>query len=90
MPEATLEVKVTPRASKSEIGEFADGVLSVRLTAPPVDDAANQACCAMIAGALGVPKSSVVIIRGAKSRRKLLRIEGLAPADLPWPGSSGR
>jgi hypothetical protein len=79
----TITVRVTPRAAKTEIVGLADGVLHVRLTAPPVDDAANAACCALIAGALRVPKSNVTVIRGRKSREKVLRVTGSA-GPLPW------
>jgi len=82
----TLTVRVTPRASRNEIVGFVGDVLHVRLSAPPVDDAANTACCVLIAGALRLPKSAVTVIRGRKSREKVLAIEG-APEQLPWPAA---
>jgi uncharacterized protein YggU (UPF0235/DUF167 family) len=74
-------VRVTPRAKRSEItGRRDDGVLLARVAAPPVDGKANAALCALIASALGVPKSRVSVVRGAGSRDKVVRVEG-AGAD---------
>jgi uncharacterized protein len=71
-----LEVRLTPRAGRDEIGERRDGVLQVRVKAPPVDGKANEALRTLIAKRAGVPKSRVTIVRGERSRRKLLAIEG--------------
>jgi uncharacterized protein (TIGR00251 family) len=74
-----LRVRVTPRASKDEIvGWRDDGVLLVRLTAPPVEGAANRALCRLIARAVGVAPSRVAIVRGERSREKVVRVEGLS------------
>jgi uncharacterized protein YggU (UPF0235/DUF167 family) len=53
-----------------------DGRLVVRVAAPPVAGAANAAVCELVAKAVGVPKSRVSVVRGARSRDKLVRIEG--------------
>jgi uncharacterized protein len=71
-----LEVRLTPRAGRDEIGPRRDGVLQVRVKAPPVDGKANEALLRLIAKRAGVPKSRVTIVRGERSRRKLLAIEG--------------
>jgi hypothetical protein len=70
-----LEVKVTPRASRDEIVGMRDGLLAVRVTAPPVDDAANRALIKLIAKRVGVPRSRVRIARGARGRRKRIEID---------------
>jgi uncharacterized protein len=78
----TLEVKVTPRASRDEIVGMRDGVLGVRVTAPPVDDAANKAVAKLIAKRAGVPRSRVRIASGARGRRKRIEIDGAGPEEL--------
>ena len=75
-----LRVRVTPRASKDEITGWRDDVLLVRLTAPPVEGAANRALCRLIAGAARVAPSRVLVVRGERSRDKVVRVEGM-PAD---------
>ena len=70
----TIGVVVQPRASKAEIvGGYQKG-LKIRLTAPPVDNAANKQCIALLAKALGRPKSTIEIIGGQTSRQKQVRI----------------
>lgn len=75
-------VHVQPRASRSEICGVKDGELRLRLTSPPVDDAANKQCVELIAKGLGVAKSRVAIKSGAKSRHKVVRVEGVERDDL--------
>jgi uncharacterized protein len=78
-----LRVRVQPRASRSEIvGWRADGALSVRVAAPPVQGKANAALAALLAGALDVRPSTVTVERGARGRDKLVRITGLTPAEV--------
>jgi uncharacterized protein len=76
-----LEVRLTPRAGRDEIGGVRDGVLQVRVKAPPVDGKANESLRRLIAKRAGVPNSRVTIVRGARSRRKLVAIEGTDLAD---------
>jgi len=78
----TIDVKVTPRASRNEIVDMRDGVLGVRVTAAPVDDAANRAVVKLIAKRAGVAPSRVRIARGARGRRKRIEIEGAGPDEL--------
>ena len=75
-------VHVQPRASRSEICGPKDGELRLRLTSPPVDDAANKQCVELIAKTLGIAKSKVTIRSGAKSRHKVVRVEGVDPGSL--------
>ena len=81
-----LRVRLTPRARRDRIDGFAadaEGgrVLKVRVSAPPVEGAANAALIRLLAKALGVPKSAVTIAAGENSRIKTLEIAG-DPADL--------
>jgi uncharacterized protein (TIGR00251 family) len=73
-----FRVRVTPRARQSHIGGLREGALKVALTASPVDGAANQALVKALAAALGVAKSDVVLVRGHRSRDKMLRVHGVA------------
>ncbi|HTO10238.1 MAG TPA: DUF167 family protein [Candidatus Binatia bacterium] len=78
-----LRVRVQPRAPRSEIvGWRADGTLSVRVAAPPVEGAANAAVAALLAEALGVRGTAVSVEHGARGRDKLVRVAGLTPADI--------
>jgi uncharacterized protein (TIGR00251 family) len=77
----TLSVRIQPRASKNELLEREGGGLKIRLTAPPVDGAANEALIRFLADRAGVSKSQVEIITGHASRDKVVRITGIAPEN---------
>lgn len=78
-----LRVRVQPRASRSEIvGWRADGALSVRVAAPPVEGRANAAVAALLAGALDLRPSAVTVERGARGRDKLVRVEGVTLEEI--------
>jgi uncharacterized protein (TIGR00251 family) len=79
---ALLLVKVQPRASRDEIGEALGGELKIRITAPPVDSAANEALVRFLAGKLGCSRGAIRILRGEKSRRKTLEVRGLPLAQI--------
>lgn len=71
-----LNVRVVPRASRSEVvGEF-DGALRVRIAAAPVDGAANDELIKLLAKKFEVPRMAVRIIRGVSSRSKQVRVDG--------------
>ena len=75
---ARITVRVQPKAKRSEVSGYADGVLRVRIAAVPEKGKANQELLRLLAGVLGVPKSAVTIQKGATSRTKLARVEGLS------------
>jgi uncharacterized protein len=78
-----LRVRVQPRASRSEIvGWRADGALSVRVAAPPVEGRANAALAALLADALRLRPSAVTVEHGARGRDKLVRVAGVTPAEI--------
>jgi uncharacterized protein len=78
-----LRVRVQPRAPRSEIvGWRADGTLAVRVAAPPVEGQANAAVAALLADVLRLRASAVTIERGARGRDKLVKVMGLAPAEI--------
>jgi uncharacterized protein (TIGR00251 family) len=78
MPDALLAVRATPRASRDAIAGVRDGVVQVRVSAPPADGRANAAICRLVAKHLRLAPSRVSIVRGERSRSKTLRIEGLS------------
>ena len=77
-------VRVIPRAKRNEIAGVRDGVLLVRVTAPPVEGKANEAVCRLIAKAVGVPRSRVSIVRGLTARDKQVSIEGVPDDEVRW------
>jgi uncharacterized protein (TIGR00251 family) len=78
----SFAVRVQPRASRDEIaGEFQDA-LKIRLTAPPVDDRANEALRKLLAASLKVPLAAVRIASGERSRTKRVEIRGVAAAAI--------
>jgi uncharacterized protein (TIGR00251 family) len=76
-----INVRVQPRSSKNEIAWEGDA-LKVRLTAPPVDGAANEALIALLADRLHLPKRALNIVQGTSSRNKVLEITGLTPDEF--------
>ena len=79
---ATLRVRVQPRASRDAILGWRDDTLRLAVTAAPVEGGANAAVRRLLAGALGVAPSAVGVVRGERGRDKLVRVEGLTPAEL--------
>ena len=74
-------VHVQPRVARTEVvGEHGDA-LKVRISAPPVDGAANDALIRCLAAALGVPSSAVQVISGASGRRKVVEVAGVSPVQ---------
>ncbi len=79
---ALLAVRIQPRASRNEIVRMEGGVLKIRLTAPPVDGAANEALVKFLSDVLGIAKSNVEIVSGQTSREKRIRISGMSEAEV--------
>ena len=77
-----LNVRVIPRARKTEISGERNGALVVRVAAPPVEDAANEAVIDCLARALGVPKRAVQIVSGERGRTKRVAIDGVTDAQV--------
>jgi uncharacterized protein len=71
-----VQVHVQPRAARSEVVGTHGAALKVRLLAPPVDGAANEALVILLADRLGVPRRAVRIVHGAASRAKVVEIDG--------------
>jgi uncharacterized protein (TIGR00251 family) len=69
-----FKIAVQPRASRNQVVGLKGDALKIKLTAPPVDGAANKTCLQFLAKSLGMPKSSLAIHSGASSRTKLIRV----------------
>lgn len=80
--EIIIPVRVVPRASRNEISGEHGGALKVRITAPPVDGAANAELVVVLSKEFKVPKSSVEVVSGSTSRSKTIRISGLSDAAV--------
>ena len=78
----TLRIHLTPRSARDEVLSLEGDVLRVRVTAPPVEGRANEALLRLLSDALGVPKSSLDIVRGQRSREKLVAVEGLEASEV--------
>jgi uncharacterized protein (TIGR00251 family) len=77
-----LSVKLQPRASANEIGDALGNELRIKVTAPPVDAAANEALVKFLARHLNCPRNRVELVRGHTSRHKTLKLYGLTPEDV--------
>lgn len=77
MPGCTLELKTIPNAPRDEIAGWLGDALKVKVHAPALEGRANDALLAFLASRLGVPRRAVTLLRGDKSRHKVVRIAGL-------------
>jgi len=82
VPDADLTVRLQPRARRNAIVEEREGVLRVSVAAAPVDGRANAALCKLIAKRAGIPRGRVSVVRGERAREKVVRVVGVAPAEL--------
>ena len=78
----TFDIQVIPHASRAEIAGVQEGAFKVKVTAPPVEGAANDACIKLLAKELGLKKSQMEISSGAKSRKKTVMIKDISKAEL--------
>lgn len=77
-----LAVKVTPNAGRNEITGIKEGVLQIRVGAPPDKGKANKELVDFLSKTLGVRKSSVIIVKGQTSRNKVITIEGMSAGEI--------
>jgi hypothetical protein len=75
-----IDVRVIPRASKSGMAGVRENAVLVRLSAPPVEGAANAELIEVLADAFDVPKRAITIVSGDRSRQKRVRIDGVSLA----------
>ena len=86
-PKVILDVSVSPNAKRTELVGWHDGALRVRLSAPPVDGAANEALRKWLATELGIPQARVTLLRGARGRRKQWAIDAPETDVRAWLAS---
>jgi len=86
--ELRFTVRLTPRASRDRVDEVIDGILRVRVTAPPVDGAANDALLRLLASELRVPRRDVRLVSGETARRKIVAVDDVSNEAIVarWPG----
>ena len=77
-----FRVRLQPRASRNEIVGVLDGALRIRLHAPPVDGAANEALVAFLADRLSVSRRDVRIVTGAANRSKTIEVDGVTASAV--------
>lgn len=82
MTEARITVRLQPRAGRDELLGLSGRVLRARVSAPAIDGRANRALCRLMAREIGVAPSRVTIVRGERSREKLVRVDGLDEAAV--------
>ncbi len=82
--QVVLDVSVSPNARKTELVGWHDGALRIRLQAPPVDGAANEALCKWLAKSMGLTTRQVTLLRGDTSRRKQLALSCPPETVLAW------
>ena len=77
-----IKVKVLPRGAKDQILGMDQGEIKIKLTAPPVEGKANEALKRFLAKKLGLKKKSIEIVKGIRSRTKIIEIRGMAKEEL--------
>jgi uncharacterized protein (TIGR00251 family) len=75
-------VQVRPNSSRNEVLGFRDGVLHIKIAAPPIKGKANQELIAFMSDILGVGRSNLAIEKGITSKRKIIRITGLTQSQV--------
>lgn len=78
----TLSLKVIPKSSQNKVVGLENGLLKMRVQAPPTDGEANEAVIRLLVDVLHVPKNSLSILKGQQSRQKMVFIRGLSVAQV--------
>ena len=79
---ACVHIRLQPRASRNEVCGTVGSELKVRVTSPPVDDRANAQLIEFLAQVVGLARRDVAILKGHKSRRKIVGFKDISPDDL--------
>jgi uncharacterized protein (TIGR00251 family) len=80
--EARISLRVSPNAPRNEVVGFSDGILRVKIAAPPLRGKANRELVAFLSRLLGVSQSSLAIIKGHTSRSKTVAVSGLSQQEV--------
>ena len=88
MSELRFAVRLTPRAGRDAVDGVVDGILRVRVAAPPVDGAANDALLRLLASELDVPRRAVRLVSGETARHKVVAVDDVPSEAIVarWPG----
>lgn len=78
----TFDIRVIPHASRAEIVGVQDGSFKIKVTVPPIEGAANEACIKLLAKELGLKRSQMEIASGAKSRKKTIMVKDISKVEL--------
>ena len=78
----SFDISANPHASRAQIAGISEGLLKVKVTAPPVEGAANDACIELLAKKLGLKKSRMKISAGARGRKKTILINDVSRMEL--------
>jgi uncharacterized protein (TIGR00251 family) len=81
LPSCTLEIKAVPNAPRNAVIGWLGDALKVKVHAPALEGRANEELCEFLADELELPRRAVTVLRGDKSRQKVLRLEGLDLAE---------
>jgi len=86
--EVRFGVRLIPRTATNDIDGVAEGALRVRVSAPPVDGAANETLLRLLADTLGIPRRDVRLVSGASARQKVVAVDGVDADSIVahWPG----
>jgi uncharacterized protein (TIGR00251 family) len=79
---AIIDIKVIPRAGRTQLAGTRDNAILIRLAAAPVEGAANDALIAYLSDLLDIPKRNVIIVAGDKSRTKRIKVLGLSATAI--------
>lgn len=82
MTKLLLKIRLNPRSSRNQVTGWQDDTVAIKLTAPPVDGAANKAALEFLAERLGIKKYQITLVSGATNREKVFEIEGLSQDDV--------
>jgi uncharacterized protein len=82
MASCTLELKIIPNAPRNEVVGWLGGALKVKVHAPALEGRANDELLDFLAGHLDLPRRAITLLRGDKSRQKIVRVDGLDAATL--------
>ena len=78
----TILVRVVPRSSREEVAGLSEGAVRIRLTAPPLENRANEALVRFLSRALGVSRSRVELVAGERGRNKVVRVHGMVREEI--------
>ena len=79
---ATVNIQVMPRASRAGVAGLLGDAVRIRLTAPPLENRANEALVRFLSASLDVPRPSVEILAGKRGRKKIVRVAGISRGEL--------